>query len=136
MGAIAVLVFWAVLLTVVDLTVRRLPDALTLPPALSALGVSAMYDPSALVAGLVWPGLYLLTALLTRGIGGGDLKLAVPLGVLAGATAGLIGVLSAVALAGVLSSASAWRAGHTPHGPAMLLACAAICGIALWPWRA
>lgn len=127
MGAIFILLLWAARLTVTDLATRRLPDALTIPPALAALAAAAVWDPSVLAAGLGWPVLYLLTGLLTGGVGGGDIKLAVPLGILAAACAGAGGVLAAVAVAGVLSTLTAWRAGDTAHGPAMLVGCGAVC---------
>ncbi|AWB82962.1 prepilin peptidase [Corynebacterium yudongzhengii] len=103
---------------------RRLPDPLTLPPGVAAIAVSAVLDVEVTATGVVWPALYLLMGLIGGGIGGGDLKLAVPLGILVAAIGGLPAVLTAIVAAGLISTLTAWRSGTTPHGPAMILATA------------
>ncbi|WP_293769270.1 A24 family peptidase [uncultured Corynebacterium sp.] len=122
---------WAVALCVCDMRWRRLPDWLTLPAAIAAL-------PWLSLPGLVWPGLYLVLTLVGTclgrqklRVGGGDIKLAVPLGVAVAAAAGVWGALGAVALANALTLlyAATWRdpAGRRPpHGPFMLAAAAVV----------
>ena len=72
-----VLVFlaWGCALIIYDIRFKRLPNYLTLPAALISLW---WFSP----VGLIWPGLYIALALATQrgSIGGGDLKLAIPLG--------------------------------------------------------
>ncbi|MEU9333309.1 A24 family peptidase [Streptomyces sp. NPDC048290] len=80
----------AVLLTVVDLRVQRLPDALTLPLAAAVpalLGVAALHPahegdwPTALLAALALSAAYLLLHLLNpSGLGFGDVKLSLTAG--------------------------------------------------------
>ncbi|MFI0814674.1 prepilin peptidase [Streptomyces sp. NPDC021098] len=84
----------AVLLAGVDRAVNRLPDVLTLPMAGAAaalLGVAALLPhsagswPRALLGGVVLGGAYLVLFLISpRGMGLGDVKLALPLGVALG----------------------------------------------------
>lgn len=83
-----------VLLTLVDRAVQRLPDVLTLPLAgasAAGLGAAALLPgaggswPRALLAGLVLGGAYFLLFLINpNGMGFGDVKLAVSLGVALG----------------------------------------------------
>ena len=122
--SIPVLAAWAFLLVCHDVRHSRLPDGLTLPPAVSALLVICWFAPVYLIPGLAWFLLYLLLAGLTGGgIGGGDIKLAVPLGILATVTGGISGGLLAAALSGVLTSAVLAATGRSsiPHGPAMVM---------------
>ncbi|MFJ3228032.1 prepilin peptidase [Streptomyces sp. NPDC086783] len=80
----------AVLLAVVDFRVQRLPDALTLPlaaAALALLGVAALAPehagdwPTALLGSLALGGAYFVLFLISpRGMGFGDVKLALGLG--------------------------------------------------------
>lgn len=125
-GAAAVLGAWAGLLVHADLTWRRLPDHLTLPAAAGALCGALVTDPLLLAAGLLWPTLYLLVGLRAGGIGGGDLKLAIPLGVLVAAAGGLPAVLVAIftSAAGGVIAGLASPTGQSAHGPAMILAAA------------
>lgn len=126
MEAFFILSLWAGWLIHSDLTARRLADGLTLPPAAVGTSVTVALDPALALVGLLWPALYLSTGLLTRGVGGGDLKLAVPLGMLSAAVAGTAGVLCAIALASAISTVTALRYRETPHGPAMLGSCTAV----------
>ena len=96
---------WAVALVLYDVRYRRLPDWLTLP-----------------WWGLFWPAAYCVLAVAKSGIGGGDLKLAVPLGLSVAAVGGLFAVLAAMAIASTVTVcwavATDTRTG--PHGPGML----------------
>lgn len=129
----AILVAWAVVLARIDCVQRRLPNPLTVLPGAAAALVAGALAPSILAAGLIWPAAYLLLGLWLGGVGGGDIKLALPLGILAAASAGALGVLAAMALAGVMSTVAAARSGSTPHGPAMLLSAAVVVAVALIP---
>lgn len=138
MAGLAVLAAWAAALCWWDLRARRLPNWLTLPAG--ALAVLALFINPAWAVGLVWPGVYLAQALLpgpAGGLGGGDIKLALPLGVACAGLAGAAGVLAAMVIAGLvtlaaglLCSAAGRRPGAArggiPHGPAMLFAAAAV----------
>ncbi|QPK78217.1 prepilin peptidase [Corynebacterium lizhenjunii] len=109
---------WALTLALIDVRWRRLPDVLTLPA--TVLSLVLCWHP----AGLLWPGLYLMLAVRGGGIGGGDIKLAISLGMLAAAAGGWVGVACAIVAANLLSllvMAVAQRA-DAPHGPAMLVA--------------
>ena len=116
------LVAWSIVLARIDARHSRLPNGLTAPPALVALAacVASPY----LAWGLAWPAAYLAGP----GMGGGDVKLAVPLGVLLAALGGPFAVLAAVGLAGLLTVVRGWMAGRAalPHGPQMLAAAWAV----------
>ncbi|WP_394816818.1 prepilin peptidase [Streptomyces lonegramiae] len=134
-----------VLLAGVDLAVHRLPDVLTLPLAAGAaalLGVAALLPHSAgswrraLLGGAALGGAYLLLFLISpSGMGFGDVKLALGLGVtlgwygwavlVLGACAGLLlGSCYAVAL---LATRRATRGTGMAFGPFMILgACAGL----------
>lgn len=118
---------WATALTYWDVTRRRLPNPLTVPPALAGVVAAALWP--AVLPGLVWPAIYMLGG---RGIGGGDVKLAVPLGVCCAAAGGMTAVLAAVAAAGLctLALGAASRAQAVAHGPSMLAAAALV--VAAW----
>ena len=85
---------FAVLLALVDLRVQRLPDKLTLPLAVAAvvlLAPAALLPggggswPAALLGGLVLGASYLVLFLINpAGLGFGDVKLALSLGVVLG----------------------------------------------------
>ncbi|MEU8960903.1 A24 family peptidase [Streptomyces sp. NPDC048491] len=128
----------AVLLCLVDLAVRRLPDALTLPfagAAAALLGLAALLPghagswPTALLGGLVLGGGYLVLFLVNpAGLGFGDVKLALGLGValgwygwpvlLAGALLGLL--LGAVYGVGLVVFRRASRKTAFPLGPFLI----------------
>lgn len=134
-----------VLLVLVDRRVRRLPDVLTLPLAAAAaalLGAVATLTGApaawraALLGGLALGGLYLLLhAINPGGMGLGDVKLALGLGialgwygpraVVTGAAAGiLLGGLHGAAL---LLTRRARRSDAVPFGP--FLIAGALCGL-------
>nr|WP_255520432.1 prepilin peptidase [Corynebacterium marambiense] len=121
--SIPVLLIWMCLLVWFDVRHSRLPDGLTLPPAVSTILVTCWFAPGYVVPGLAWFLIYLLLAGATGGgIGGGDIKLAVPLGILATVTGGITGGLLAAMVSGVLTSVVLLvrRRTSIPHGPAMI----------------
>lgn len=139
--ALMVAAAWSAALAWWDVNHTRLPDWLTLPAGALALAGCAL-EPQGLW-GLLWPGIYLLMALaLPSGVGGGDIKLALPLGIAVARAGGPTAVLAAIVAASVLTVAvsvvvsvivsvaaqgtagGGADAGHgprpVPHGPAML----------------
>ncbi|MEW2546039.1 A24 family peptidase [Streptomyces sp. NPDC047002] len=135
----------AALLATVDLAVRRLPDPLTLPLAAATpllLGAAALVPghggswPTALLGGLALGAAYTALFLVNpRGLGFGDVKLALPLGcalgwygwpvLFLGAFAGfLLGALYGLAL---MALRRAGRSTAVPFGPFMIAgACVAL----------
>lgn len=116
---LGVVVFWSLGLLLADVTRHRLPDALTVP-ACGVAVVGCVVKPSALL-GLVWPACYLL---IGRGIGGGDIKLAMPLGVALAYYVGLAAVVAAMGLAALITVVVALvaRKREVAHGPSMIAA--------------
>ncbi|GAB3944063.1 prepilin peptidase [Corynebacterium tapiri] len=125
MGLI-ILSIWAIYLALFDATFKRLPNGLTLPPAIASVVCLGLWDVPTLLWSLVWPVLYLVVGLTLDGIGGGDLKLSVSLGALMSAIGGMWAVLGAIVLASVTSLGLLLHKGHGPHGPSMLLATAIV----------
>lgn len=119
---------WSAMLCWYDLKYARLPDRLTLPACVLAIGAVAL-DPE-LFVGVLWPAAYFLFG---RGIGGGDVKLALPLGVAAAAWGGLMGVNLAILVSSLctLCFALLARSSRVPHGPSMLLASWALVGLSV-----
>jgi leader peptidase (prepilin peptidase)/N-methyltransferase len=120
-----VLAWLGVLLTVTDLRHQRLPDALTLP-AYPAVGVTLWLCGAdlwrALAGCVVFAGFHLLVRLLSpSAMGGGDVKLAGPLGAVLASVSWLSLPLAAV-LASVVTLAVGrwWPDGGVPHGPGLL----------------
>ncbi|CAB4882387.1 unannotated protein [freshwater metagenome] len=119
-------------LTLIDLDVRRLPDALTLPGAIAALVAGIVFEPSfvpeQLIAGAAAFVFFFVAASLYRGgMGMGDVKLAGMLGVFLGravAPAVLIALLSGV-LVGIAIilrvGVSEGRRTAVPFGPFLAL---------------
>ena len=142
-GAAAVRVRWlpvllalgwlAVAAGAVDVLAGRLPDALTLPALPAALLLLVPVGGEAVARGAV--GAVVAVAahaavhlVAPAAMGGGDVKLAAPLGAVSAAVS-----WEALALAGVLAALSSGvlavavlvrrgRGGAVPHGPSMLLA--------------
>ncbi len=106
----------------------RLPNTLTLPAILMAL----LLFPSAWWGGLLWGVSYGLAWWRNWGIGGGDVKLAVSLGVIAAAQGVLVlpWVIAGAALLTLIDATlqhfqllpSALARGRVPHGPGMVSA--------------
>lgn len=125
-------VFWVAFLVAWDICTRKLPDHLTLPGA-GLIGIWAlMVEPWFLLGGVGWFLLYLLSAVVTGGLGGGDIKFALGLGTVAaagGVQSWLFAVLGASLLTLLLAVVSAiFRRclrtaqpgdGRVPHGPGM-----------------
>ena len=126
-----------IVLLATDLDQRMLPDLLTLPligyaALLLVLGRSPLLGGlelgwlSGLVAGLAAPALLLLSDRLLRGdLGGGDVKLAASIGLLAGVSRLLGGFLVAsVAFAAILLLLMLLRRigprSHVPFGPVLI----------------
>lgn len=140
----------AVLLTAVDWRVRRLPDALTLPLAVLAAGALGLVGRftgetgawrRALLGGLLLAACYLLLYVVNpSGIGLGDVKLALGLGVALGwygwrtlAIGGAAGVLiGALYGAGLMIVRPSARKTAMPLGPFMIIGafCALLLGAA------
>ena len=122
-----VLAIWFVALSVSDLRTRRLPNALTVPAAVASL-VAVAIHPAATPGLIVAVGIYLV-AFSLHACGGGDVKLAITVGALAGSVAA---VLAAIVLAHIFTVVPAVVARDRrpqPHGPALCAATALVCGI-------
>ncbi|KAA8745012.1 prepilin peptidase [Corynebacterium tuscaniense] len=132
--AVATLValVWTVALVVWDVREQRLPNALTLSAAAVAVTVCFFYPTG--WWGLLWPGMFVAVALAApntnpgirthAGIGGGDIKLAVSLGVAAALAGGVMGVLGAMLLSSAITVFVLLMARQSgmAHGPSMLIA--------------
>jgi leader peptidase (prepilin peptidase)/N-methyltransferase len=119
---------WLVALTVCDMRCGRLPNVLTLPPAVVivvAAGVAGQ-GAAAVAGGLALAGAYLVVHLAApSGLGAGDVKLALGLGAWTGwcgAEAWLLAALGAPL--GTVAAALLCRRRAVPHGPAMCAATA------------
>jgi leader peptidase (prepilin peptidase) / N-methyltransferase len=134
--ACAVVLLWAAALTVVDIRQRRLPNALTLPAAGLILAAAATQGrgPAALWGALGLAAPYLVIHLITpRGLGAGDVKLAVALGALTGAFGSdvwLLGALGAPMLTALIGVPA--RVRTLPHGPSMCVASLAAAALAVF----
>lgn len=118
-GAATVIVGWAVALVLADERRHHLPDLLTLPAALGALAGALLTEPAVALGGVAWAALHVPG----RGIGGGDVKLAMSLGTLAAAAGGVGAVILAVLTASAVSVGRGvvTRVKVVPHGPSMLV---------------
>lgn len=130
---------WATALIIYDVRQRRLPDFLTVPAAVVALGWIGFSLQWHALWGLIWPVLYLCLAMLSngQGMGGGDIKLAVSLGVVIVKHSGVFALLVAIGLTSVIAlvwglflQAKATEISSDyadpPNGPAMLFATAIV----------
>ncbi len=127
---IGLAVLWMAALSGYDVRQRRLPNWLTIP-GFAAIGLAA------LGAGRGWAGMVGAVALAAvylavhlaapRGMGAGDVKLALGLGALTacfGAEAWLLAAISAPMLSAAIGIVArvGWSATAVPHGPSMCLA--------------
>lgn len=123
---------WLLVLSGYDLAQRRLPNWLTLPGAAAVLLFAAGYGrgTAALAGAAALGALYLLVHLITpRGLGAGDVKLAIGLGALTGwlgVEMWLLAALAAPLLTALWALAALALRGTraVPHGPSMCLASA------------
>ncbi|MBZ8177873.1 prepilin peptidase [Corynebacterium sp. 3HC-13] len=106
-----------------DLKCQRLPNHLTVPAAaIMTLGVIFSHHPHWIIGGLAWSGVYFLGAVWSRGgLGGGDVKLAFSLGIIA-SMGGVLGVILAMLFSNAISVFSLIKQHRRaqPHGPAMI----------------
>ncbi|MGI9123979.1 MAG: prepilin peptidase [Mycobacterium sp.] len=120
---------WALALSFADLRERRLPNVLTIPGAAVILAGATVAGrgAAAMAGGLGLAAVYLVVHLAQpRGMGAGDVKLALGLGAVTGAFGvgvWTIAALGAPALSAAFGAASAVRGGSraVPHGPSMCL---------------
>ena len=154
LAGFAVLAVGCGLLVVIDLAVKRLPDAIVGPLYLSlfaALAAAAILDGNlaglgraAAAAGLAVAGYFILAFISPAGLGLGDVKLA---GVLAGflgwfgwseVMLGMLAafVLNAMVALVLLATGRATRHSEVPFGPLMVAGAAlgAACGPEVWAW--
>ncbi len=129
-AAAAAILAWMTALCVADLRDRRLPNALTLPGAAAIAVVAGCCGRGlpAVLGALALAGAYLVVHLAApRGMGAGDVKLALGTGALTGAFGAevwFLGALGAPLL--TLAVAVVGRRRVVPHGPSMCLASAAV----------
>jgi leader peptidase (prepilin peptidase)/N-methyltransferase len=130
---------WLVALSVFDIRSRRLPNFLTLPgAAVMLLGATLLGRGWAAVLGAVALfAVYLVVHLIApKGMGAGDVKLAIGLGALTGTFGMDVWAISAltapILTAGCAVVVTLRRAASTvPHGPSMCLAAAGGCALAV-----
>jgi leader peptidase (prepilin peptidase)/N-methyltransferase len=118
-----------------DIRQRRLPNLLTLPGGIAILtgAVPAGRGVPALGGAVALTGVYLLVHLVApTAMGGGDVKLAIGLGGLAGCFGVGVWFLAAIT-APLLTAVAALLSGArtVPHGPSMSVATAAAAGLAM-----
>jgi leader peptidase (prepilin peptidase)/N-methyltransferase len=118
-----------------DIRQRRLPNLLTLPGGIAILigAVLAGCAVPALAGSAALTGVYLLVYLVApTAMGGGDVKLAIGLGGLAGCFGVDVWFLAAIT-APLLTAVAALLTGArtVPHGPSMSVATAAAAGLAM-----
>ena len=119
---------WASLLVGWDVCFSRLPNVLTYTGFAVAIVVAvAAGDPLAILGGVAWSALYIASGYISGGVGGGDVKLAASLGILA-AMCGWRGWLAAVGGASLSTVILLLitRRHAMPHGPGMIGATALV----------
>lgn len=132
-----VLITFLIPITAIDLDVKRIPNALTLPAALLAVPIALVTEPSfvpeQLIAGAAATVFFLIPALIAKkGMGMGDVKLAGVLGLYLGASVApaiMIALLTGtvVGVAVILKTGvDAGRKTAVPFGPFLALG-AVIC---------
>ncbi|MDO5077534.1 MAG: A24 family peptidase [Corynebacterium sp.] len=115
---------WAVILSGIDTCFRRLPDVFTVPAIVAVTVWAVSEQPWWLLGGVAWAGIYLVLP----GFGGGDIKLAASLGVVAAAN-GVLGWCVAVGGASLVTVVVGVATGQrvVAHGPGMLAATFGVC---------
>jgi leader peptidase (prepilin peptidase) / N-methyltransferase len=119
-------------ITLIDLDLRLIPNAITLPASVAAIAAAAVLDPGfvpeQLVAGAAAGGFFLAAAVLhPRGMGMGDVKLAGMLGLCLGravAPALLVALLAGVLVGALViarKGAAEGRKTAVPFGPFLAL---------------
>ena len=124
---------WLGVLSLYDIRTRRLPNWLTVPGAMAILVAAVAVDRGgpAVIGAIALAGLYLVVHLIApRGMGAGDVKLALGVGGLTGALGYDVWVLAAIAaplFTAMIACAALVRRSKTPvpHGPSMCLAAVA-----------
>ncbi|MDT5220469.1 MAG: leader peptidase (prepilin peptidase) / N-methyltransferase [Mycobacterium sp.] len=134
-GAAGLILAWMAVLSCYDIRQRRLPNLLTLPGGIAILtgAVPAGRGVPALAGAVALTGVYLLVHLVApTAMGGGDVKLAIGLGGLAGCFGVGVWFLAAIT-APLLTAVAALLSGArtVPHGPSMSVATAAAAGLAM-----
>jgi leader peptidase (prepilin peptidase)/N-methyltransferase len=115
-------------ITLIDLDLRIIPNAITLPASVAAVAAAVVLDPGfvpeQLIAGAAGGGFFLLAALLyPRGMGMGDVKLAAVLGLFLGRGVGpavliaLVGGVLVGALVIARKGVAEGRKTAVPFGP-------------------
>lgn len=142
-AAACLVVAWLAALSCYDIRERRLPNALTLTGAAAVLAVATVAGrgSAALAGTAALTAVYLAVhCAVPRGMGAGDVKLALGLGALTGCFGFGVWFLAAVGaplLTAVIGAVGRLRGGAdgaaaVPHGPSMCLASAAGVGLALF----
>jgi leader peptidase (prepilin peptidase)/N-methyltransferase len=119
-------------ITLIDLDLRLIPNAITLPASIAAVAAAALLDPSfvgeQLVAAAAAGGFFLLAALAhPRGMGMGDVKLAAMLGLYLGravAPAVMVALVAGVLVGALVIAHKGAREGRrtaVPFGPFLAL---------------
>lgn len=119
-------------ITLIDLDLRLIPNAITLPASVAAVLVAVVLDPGfvpeQLLAGAAAGGFFLLAALVhPRGMGMGDVKLAGMLGLYLGravAPAVLVALVGGILVGAVIIARKGAREGRrtaVPFGPFLAL---------------
>jgi leader peptidase (prepilin peptidase) / N-methyltransferase len=138
-GAVVVVVAWCAALSAYDIRQRRLPNALTLPGAAVVLGAATVLGRGlpALAGSVALASMYLAVHLVApRGMGAGDVKLALGLGALTGSfgidvwTLAALGAPAVTALYGSYAAAIKQQR-SVPHWPSMCLTALAAVAVAL-----
>jgi leader peptidase (prepilin peptidase) / N-methyltransferase len=119
-------------ITLIDLDLRLIPNAITLPASVAAVAAAALIDPGfvpeQLIAGAAAGGFFLLAALAhPRGMGMGDVKLAAMLGLYLGravAPAVMVALVAGVLVGALVIARKGAREGRrtaVPFGPFLAL---------------
>jgi leader peptidase (prepilin peptidase) / N-methyltransferase len=139
LGAGVIVSAWCAALSVYDIRHRRLPNALTLPGAVVVLAVAIWTGRGlpALVGAAALMLVYLAVhVVMPRGLGAGDVKLALGVGALTGSFGVDAWVLAALAAPLLTASwavvvAVVRRQASAPHGPSMCVSALAAVAVVI-----